>query len=238
MIELGINLGPESGKHIRRCYDTAARIINVSTHQNGKRYLPREVANPFFLEIRDVPIAIYVVRSLFAKIWDRCFEEANNDNSTLFVWICDFLGAYYSKVTGIPLDKHCTELQQKFIEANNRRMARKLNGTPNNPNKKFREPIQGPIMTVGDEYGDVLDEAAKAITKQRRERVNPKERAYEDDAEREEQLSKPHPKQKLRPAVITVETAESVEEPTEKFEESEQENLGSMSEAFDKSDLL
>ena len=210
LIELGINLGQEAGKHLKRCYDTAARIINASTHQNGKRYLPREVANPLFLEIREVPMAIYVVRSLFAKIWDRCFEEGNSDNSMLFAWICDFLGAYYSMVTGIALDKHCAELQQRFIEANNRRMARKLNGNQGSPNKRFREPVQGPIMTFGDEYGDVLDQAAKAV-RQKAPRVNPKDKLYEEDEAAEESFEKDQkPKLKLRsPAVVTVETAES-----------------------------
>ena len=234
LIELGINLGPESGKHIRRCFDTAARVINASTHQNGKRYLPREVANPLFLEIRDVPMAIYVVRSMYAKIWDRCFEEGNSDNSVLFAWVCDFLGAYYSKVTGIPLDKHCQELQQRFIEAANRRAARRINGT-NGTGRNFREPVQGPIMTFGDEYGDVLDQAAKAL---KHERVNKKDRDYEEK-ELPQEERKPQ-KRKFRPAVVTVETEESEakETQTEKFEESESSNLGSVGDAFDRADLL
>ena len=234
LIELGINLGPESGKHIRRCFDTAARVINASTHQNGKRYLPREVANPLFLEIRDVPMAIYVVRSMYAKIWDRCFEEGNSDNSVLFAWVCDFLGAYYSKVTGIPLDKHCQELQQRFIEAANRRAARRINGT-NGTGRNFREPVQGPIMTFGDEYGDVLDQAAKAL---KHERVNKKDRDYEEK-ELPQEERKPQ-KRKFRPAVVTVETEESdaKETQTEKFEESESSNLGSVGDAFDRADLL
>ncbi len=234
LIELGINLGPESGKHIRRCFDTAARVINASTHQNGKRYLPREVANPLFLEIRDVPMAIYVVRSMYAKIWDRCFEEGNSDNSVLFAWVCDFLGAYYSKVTGIPLDKHCQELQQRFIEAANRRAARRINGT-NGTGRNFREPVQGPIMTFGDEYGDVLDQAAKAL---KHERVNKKDRDYEEK-ELPQEERKPQ-KRKFRPAVVTVETEESDanETQTEKFEESESSNLGSVGDAFDRADLL
>ena len=234
LIELGINLGPESGKHIRRCFDTAARVINASTHQNGKRYLPREVANPLFLEIRDVPTAIYVVRSMYAKIWDRCFEEGNSDNSVLFAWVCDFLGAYYSKVTGIPLDKHCQELQQRFIEAANRRAARRINGT-NGTGRNFREPVQGPIMTFGDEYGDVLDQAAKAL---KHERVNKKDRDYEEK-ELPQEERKPQ-KRKFRPAVVTVETEESDanETQTEKFEESESSNLGSVGDAFDRADLL
>ena len=234
LIELGINLGPESSKHIRRCFDTAARVINASTHQNGKRYLPREVANPLFLEIRDVPMAIYVVRSMYAKIWDRCFEEGNSDNSVLFAWVCDFLGAYYSKVTGIPLDKHCQELQQRFIEAANRRAARRINGT-NGTGRNFREPVQGPIMTFGDEYGDVLDQAAKAL---KHERVNKKDRDYEEK-ELPQEERKPQ-KRKFRPAVVTVETEESEakETQTEKFEESESSNLGSVGDAFDRADLL
>ena len=234
LIELGINLGPESGKHVRRCFDTAARVINASTHQNGKRYLPREVANPLFLEIRDVPMAIYVVRSMYAKIWDRCFEEGNSDNSVLFAWVCDFLGAYYSKVTGIPLDKHCQELQQRFIEAANRRAARRINGT-NGTGRNFREPVQGPIMTFGDEYGDVLDQAAKAL---KHERVNKKDRDYEEK-ELPQEERKPQ-KRKFRPAVVTVETEESDanETQTEKFEESESSNLGSVGDAFDRADLL
>ena len=234
LIELGINLGPESSKHIRRCFDTAARVINASTHQNGKRYLPREVANPLFLEIRDVPMAIYVVRSMYAKIWDRCFEEGNSDNSVLFAWVCDFLGAYYSKVTGIPLDKHCQELQQRFIEAANRRAARRINGT-NGTGRNFREPVQGPIMTLGDEYGDVLDQAAKAL---KHERVNKKDRDYEEK-ELPQEERKPQ-KRKFRPAVVTVETEESDanETQTEKFEESESSNLGSVGDAFDRADLL
>ena len=234
LIELGINLGPESSKHIRRCFDTAARVINASTHQNGKRYLPREVANPLFLEIRDVPMAIYVVRSMYAKIWDRCFEEGNSDNSVLFAWVCDFLGAYYSKVTGIPLDKHCQELQQRFIEAANRRAARRINGT-NGTGRNFREPVQGPIMTFGDEYGDVLDQAAKAL---KHERVNKKDRDYEEK-ELPQEERKPQ-KRKFRPAVVTVETEESDanETQTEKFEESESSNLGSVGDAFDRADLL
>ena len=234
LIELGINLGPESGKHIRRCFDTAARVINASTHQNGKRYLPREVANPLFLEIRDVPMAIYVVRSMYAKIWDRCFEEGNSDNSVLFAWVCDFLGAYYSKVTGIPLDKHCQELQQRFIEAANRRAARRINGT-NGTGRNFREPVQGPIMTFGDEYGDVLDQAAKAL---KHERVNKKDRDYEEK-ELPQEERKPQ-KRKFRPAVVTVENEESEAKETqiEKFEESESSNLGSVGDAFDRADLL
>ena len=244
LIEIGINLGPDANKHIRRCYDTAARIINASTHQNGKRYLPREVANPLFLEIRDCPLAIHVVRSLYAKIWDRCFEEGNPDNSVLFAWICDFLGSFYSKITGIPLDEHCQELQKKFIEANNRKMARKLNGTQGQQNKRFREPIQGPIVTFGEEYGDVLDQAAKAVREGRKhEKVNPKDKLYEEDEESEssfEQEQNRSEKKKLRPAVITLETEESVSEQTsnEGFEESEHKDLGSVSDAFDKSDLL
>ena len=238
LIELGINLGQESSKHVRRCYDTTARIINASTHQNGKRYLPREVANPLFLEIREVPMAIYVVRSLFSKIWDRCFEEGNSDNSMLFAWICDFLGMYYAKVTGIPLDKHCTELQQRFIEASNRRMARKINGTQgNNPGKKFREPVQGPIMTFGDEYGDVLDQATAAIRKENYSKQKsydkpaaPKNKAYADEEE-EELDAQPQQKRKFRPAVITAETQESANDEQPK-------GLGTVGDAFDKADLL
>lgn len=228
LIELGINLGHDSSKHVNRCYDTAARIINASNHPNGKRYLPREVANPLFLEIKDVLMPIYVVRSMYAKIWDRCFEEGNSDNSVLFVWICDFLGAYYSKVTGVPLEKHCQDIQQRFIEAANRRAARRISGK-NGTGRNFREPVQGPIMTVGDEYGNVLDQAVKSL---KHERVD-------KNRECEEEELKPQ-KRKFRPAVVTVETEESEykETQTEKFEKSEDSDLGSVGDAFDRADLL
>lgn len=240
LIELGINLGPEANRHVRRCYDTAAKIISASTHDNGKRYLPREVANPLFLGIKDVPMAIYVVRSMFAKIWDRCFEEGNNDNSMLFAWVCDFLGAYYAKITGVPLENHCTELQQRYVEAKNRRTARKIEGR-NNQQRRFREAPQGPIVTIEDAYGDVLDQAAEQVRKRfdKKERVNPKDRRYEEDGEAEatlEQPQKPQLKRKLRPVVVTAETAESNEQSN--FEEQDTKDLGSIGDAFDKADLL
>lgn len=238
LIELGINLGPDAATHISRCYSTLARILISSTHQTGKRYLTREKAGPLFLTSKEVALPIYVVRSLFSKIWDKCFEDDAHDSSFLFVWVCDFLGAYYAKITGIPVDKHCVDIQQRIVDARNRRVARKLEGR-NGSDRRFRDRPQGPIITIDAAYGDVLDEALEKSKKQNsKNRNNKKNRQHEEETDvREDVEEQPQPKlkRKLRPVVVT----EVVKTPSDNVEvDAPQENLGSVSDAFAKIDLM
>ena len=239
LIEVGINLGSDANMHVNRCYNTVARIITSSTHANGKKFLTRERANPLFLENKDVDLPIYVVRSTFSKIWDRCFDGDYYDSGALFSWVCEFIGAYYAKVTGIPVDKQCADIERRAIEARNRRMARKLNGNPNTQ-KKFRDHPQGPIMTIDDAYGDVLDEVEKTTKKQHHDKKEYRDRNNEREDEVEatvDQPRQPQLKRKLRPAVVVTDTDELAFDTTPNAETASV-NLGSVGDAFDKADLM
>ena len=96
----------------------------------------------------------------------------------MFRYFLNYLGAYYAQVTGIPLDKHCTEIQQKFIAMRNREQNRRLNGNPN-PANRFREPKHAPILAFDGELGAALDEAFEKTKSKPNKKRNRREERLE-----------------------------------------------------------
>ena len=253
LIEYNFDLGNEINSYVPNCYDTCARIINASTHPNGAKFLPMRVANILFLEEktirmpgeendpRKVSVGIYVMRTMFAMIWDVCTEASAFDRSRLFVYICEFLGAYYAYATGIPVDKQCAITQERFIKKKNRDAARRINGETGNRGQRFRERPQGPILNLGDAYGDVLEQAVSRSKQDKR---------FKPDEYEEEDEEKYNKVKKSKPVVIVPEVEddepeveEEIPDTTEEvddapIEETPVQNLGAISDILDKADLL
>lgn len=160
----GINLNEEANLHIGRMYNTACQLITEAfVDKKGLLALTRGSLSRNFLAPREnVKYGIYVVRSGYAKIFDECTL------STKFMHVVALIAAYYAKLTGVSVDDRIAELKAYREKQKERKHDRAFKGnnhkSGNNKMVSTYSTRMAPIgSTIGDAFGDVLDEAVKKI---------------------------------------------------------------------------
>ena len=156
----------EKNVHINRMYNTACNLIKDSvTDKSGLPALKRASISYFFLAPKEVAYSIYIIRSAYSKIYDECRL------STEFMHIINLIAAYYARLTGTTIEARIAELKAQKEKKKEREYERNVNGTGkrfftknNNHHPKtsaYSDRIAPIGITVGDVFGDVLDNAVE-----------------------------------------------------------------------------
>lgn len=164
--EHSINLNEEARLHIGRMYNTACQLISESfTDKKGLPALTRGSLSRNFLAPRDnIKYGVYVVRSAYAKIFDECTL------STKFMHVVALIAEYYAKVTGVSIEDRIAEMKAYREKQKEKKFHKEFKGhsaksTNNNTVATYSTRMTPIGSTIGDAFGDVLDQAVKAAPK-------------------------------------------------------------------------
>lgn len=160
----GINLNEEAKLHVGRMYNTACQLISEAfTDKKGLLALTRGSLSRNFLAPRDnIKYGVYVVRSGYAKIFDKCTL------STKFMHVISLIAEYYARVTGQSIEDRISEMKAYREKQKERKINKAFKGHTNKSNNTVAtySTRMTPIgSTIGDAFGDILDQAVKAAPK-------------------------------------------------------------------------
>ena len=242
LIELGFNLGNESNLYLDMCYVLTAKCFLCSKLNDSVRYISNTKASKLFIQENDYDsFAKHVAKMLFALTLDICREDDPHHGNEVFMFVCELFAAYYEWITNKPFQKKLEEVEASHIAWQNRKSANRF-GVSNGSSVSPADIL--PMGTVGEEFADVLNNAIVHNDKRNGRKPN-EDRKYEDGgAMPEQQPAKPKftPKhtsqqeQPLQPIVIMTSTEEAPQEQVPS-EEEESKPLGTVGDAFDKTDL-
>lgn len=217
LAEQGINLNEEANLHVGRMYNTACQLITETFRdKNGLPALNRgSVSRNFLAPRNNIKYGIYVVRSGYSKIFDECML------STKFMHVVNLIAEYYAHITGVSVEDRIAEVKAFREKMREKKHERNFKGTFKK--KPMGETVttfsnhMAPIgSTIGDAFGDVLDEVKKNI---------PEEASAEEAPAKPKKARKTKKQKKVSPVTDGQINGKQLEQPKKKeevVEESEQ----------------
>jgi hypothetical protein len=163
LAEQGIVLNREADLHVGRMYNTACQMITESIkNRDGIPVLRKTTISYSFLAPRTTTsYGIYVVRSGYSKIYDECHR------STVFMHFLRLAVELFALITGVAVDDRIAEIKLLREKNREKKQQREMNGekpftrrTNSRRNVSAFSNTMSPIgSTLGDVFGDVLDQA-------------------------------------------------------------------------------